>query len=497
MQDIFEVLPESMLELLKAAVKSTKNAKKVMAFSHIDADGISALAIVIQALEYEEKKFNWKNIHQINSESIIDIKTEVERFKPDLVIFSDFGTGQVSLVRTHIATLDFVDKVIILDHHLPQEDAIEDDESSLNHKIIEINPSHHGLSGSHDISGAGIAFLFALALSPENVGLTELAIVGATGDLQDYYGKGFTGVNAAIIRLGEAAGFLRITRDLTFFGINTRPLPYLLQYATDPYLPGLTGEEVACYTFFEELGIPMKDSYDEWRTWVDLSSPEKQIAIQKLIQYVFTMYNDPKIAKGLIGDVIILPNRPEKTDMRSAKEFSTLLNACGRNKRPEIGVEICRGNADAISQGRYLLQEHRKNLATALRRLENDGYKTMPGFYLIDDPETPDTIIGIVIGMAQGSRIIPIDKPIIGISTNTSSDSPLVKLSGRAHKYLVKRGVSLKETFVMVADIMNEKHGTLVAEAGGHPMAAGAFIQKDYVKEFLKLTSENLEKSLT
>ena len=183
--------------------------------------------------------------------------------------------------------------------------------------------------------------------------------------------------------------------------------------------------------------------------------------------------------------------------MRSAKEFSTLLNACGRNKRPEIGVKICLGDPEAITQGNYLLQEHRKNLATALRRLENDGYKTMPGFYLVDDPETPDTIIGIVIGMAQGSRIIPIDKPIIGISTNTSSDSPLVKLSGRAHKRLVKRGVSLKETFVEVAGLLNEKYGTLIAEGGGHPMAAGAFIQKDYVQEFLKLTSENLERTLS
>ena len=89
-----------------------------------------------------------------------------------------------------------------------------------------------------------------------------------------------------------------------------------------------------------------------------------------------------------------------------------------------------------------------------------------------------------------------IDKPIIGISTNTTSDSPLVKLSGRAHKYLLKRGISLKETFVSIADLMNEKYETLVAEAGGHPMAAGAFIHKDHVDEFLKLTSEHLERTL-
>ena len=490
MEKLFESLPESMIELLKEAVQATKRSKKVMAFSHIDADGISALAIIVRAIEHEAKEFKWKNIHQINSESIIEIKNEIEEFQPDLVIFSDFGTGQINLIRNHIAVIDFVDQIIVLDHHLPQ-----DDDSALSHKIIEINPCYHDLSGSYDVSGSGVAFLFAVELSPENVELSELAIVGATGDLQDFYGKGFTGVNKSIIEIGEAAGFLKVTRDLTFFGINTRALPYLLQYATDPYLPGLTGNESTCYTFFEELGIPMKEN-DEWRTWVSLESSEKQSVIQKLIHYIIEVYNDPKKAQGLIGDVIMLPQRPERTEMRSAKEFSTLLNACGRNKRPAVGVKICLGDQEAIIEGRYLLQEHRRNLATALRRLEQDSYETMDGLYLVNDPETPDTIIGIVIGMAQGSRIVPIDKPVIGVSTNTSSDSPLVKLSGRAHKYLIERGINLKETFVSIADLMNEKYETLVAEAGGHPMAAGAFIHKDHVEEFLKLSSEYLKETL-
>ncbi len=495
MENLLESLPEAMLELLREAVLATKKSKRAMAFSHIDADGISALAIIVRALEHEGKEFEWKNIHQINSESIIEIKNEVERYKPDLVIFSDFGTGQINLVRNHIATIDFVNQIIVLDHHLPQDDEVEKDDSVLSHKIIEINPCHHDLSGSYDVSGSGVAFLYAIGLSPENVELSELAIVGATGDLQDYYGKGFTGLNQGIIEIGEATSFLKVTRDLTFFGINTRPLPFLLRYATDPYLPGLTGQEAACYGFFEELEIPMKDK-DEWRTWVSLESSEKQRVIQKLIHYIIEVYNDANKAKGLIGDVIILPQRPERTEMRSAKEFSTLLNACGRNKKPEVGVKICLGDQEAIVEGRYLLQEHRRNLATALRRLESDGYKTMEGYYLVNDPETPDTIIGIVIGMAQGSRIVPIDKPIIGISSNTSSDGPLVKLSGRAHKYLLKRGISLKETFVSIADLMNEKYETLVAEAGGHPMAAGAFINKDHVDEFLELTSDHLEKTL-
>ena len=264
-----------------------------------------------------------------------------------------------------------------------------------------------------------------------------------------------------------------------------------MQYATDPYLPGLTGAEEACYTFYEDLNIEVR-SEGEWRTWVDLRVDEKPKVIQGIIQIVLESYSNPRIAQGIVGDVVVLSNRPPKTEMRSAKEFSTLLNACGRNKRPEVGVRLCMNDPEAFDEGRTLLQQHRRNLAMALRRLETDGYEDRPGMYMVNDPETPDTIVGIVLGMAQGSMIIPIDRPVIGIATNTKNDSPLVKLSGRAHKSLTDRGVNLKEVFVEVADELYSKHDTLVAEAGGHPMAAGAFIQKTYLEEFLDLTSAKL-----
>ena len=483
--------------LLNKASQEVKQSTMVMAFSHIDADGISALAIVVSALQREKKQLEWRNVHQINSETIIEISQEIQKYKPDLVIFSDFGTGQIELIRNHITIFEFVKRIIILDHHLPQDDEPVVSDLASSKKLIEINPCHHGLNGSYDISGAGVAFLFAMTLSEENTDLAALAIVGATGDLQDYYGKGFSGINKMILELGTSAGYLKVTRDLTFFGINTRPLPYLLQYNTDPYLPGITGDEEACFKLLRELNINLKSAQDEWRVWVDLDTDEKQRIIQKLIQLIIATYNDPQMASGLIGDVVILTQRPEKTEMRNAKEFSTLLNACGRNRQPEVGIRVSLGDSDAIPTGRYLLQQHRQNLAQALRLLENGRYVSMPGCYLVDDPEIPDTIIGVVIGMAQGSRIIPIDKPVIGISSSSAEDSPLVKLSGRAHKNLIKRGINLKETFVLVAETMNESYGALVAEAGGHPMAAGAFIHKDHVAEFINRSSQHMASVLT
>jgi len=491
-----DIIPGTMLERINEAIEAILQARKTLAISHIDADGISALSIVVSMLERADVEVVWRNIHQLNSETIQEVHSLVRENKPDLLILSDLGTGQMQLVESTVAMEDTLERIIVLDHHLPSEERAGPTPLRLNTKIIEINPCQHGLDGGYDISGAGVAFLVAFGLSEDNVDLAELAVVGATGDLQDYYGKGFQSVNRAIVSLGEDAGFIKVERDLTFFGINTRPLPYLLEYATEPYLPGITGNNENCFRFYEELEVPVRDASDEWRMWTDLESKEKQIVIRGLFSHILETYDNPRVAEGIVGDVVSLVRRPSRTEMRTAKEFSTLLNACGRNRRSDVGVRICLGDDEAFRQGRTLLQQHRANLASALRRLEADGYLEEEGMYVVRDPQTPDTIVGVVIGMAQGSRIVPVDKPIIGVSTNTSGEGPLVKISGRARAGLVDRGINLRDAFVSVGKAMNDEHEQLVVEAGGHPMAAGAFVHEEFLDEFLKLVSVSLAEPL-
>ncbi len=489
-------LPGTMQDRIVEAVEAIRKAKTALAISHIDADGISALSIIVTFLERVGADVVWRNIHQLNSETIQDVLSLTREHRPDLVIFSDLGTGQMDFIQETVALEDYVTCIIVLDHHIPSEDRSGPISEDPDTKIVEVNPCQHGLDGGYDVSGAGVSFLVALNLSKENVDLSELAVVGATGDLQDRYGKGFTSVNSEIVKLAERAGLVSVERDLTFFGINTRPLPYLLEYATEPYLLGITGDRESCFRFFEELRIPIRNSEDRWRTWTDLEDEEKQAVIQRLFSHILETYEDPSVATGIVGDVIYLVKRPERTEMRTAKEFSTLLNACGRNRRPEIGVRVCLGDEEAYQQGRTLLHQHRTNLASALRRLETDGYFEEDGMYVVRDPETPDTIIGIVIGMAQGSRIVPEDKPVIGVSTNTTGEGPLVKISGRARKILVDRGVNLRDAFVSVGESMNEAHKSQVVEAGGHPMAAGAFVHTDHLEQFLNLVSTQLAKTI-
>ncbi|TFG11981.1 DHH family phosphoesterase [Candidatus Thorarchaeota archaeon] len=487
-------IPSSMNNKIEQAIEAINQSGKVLAISHIDTDGITAMAIIVQFLQRAGKEYLWKNIHQLNSESILTVLELAESEKPDTIIFTDLGTGQYPLIESSLTDLPFVRSIIILDHHLPGDRELPS-RNDRRAEIIEVNPCQHGLSGSSDISGAGVAFLLAYFYESENIDLIELAIVGATGDLQRYYGRGFRGLNKQILDLGRDARFISVDKDLTFFGINTRPLPYLLCYATDPYLPGITGNEESCFSFYSDLNIDIK-SDDRYRVWIDLVNGEKKKVIQKLVAHILETYENPAIAKGIVGDVVNLLSRPERSELRTAKEFSTMLNACGRNRRADVGVKVCLGEPEAIIEGRNLLRQHRANLASALRRIETNGYDEKPGMYIVDDPETQDTIIGIVIGMAQGSKIIPWEKPVIGVSTNTTNKTTLVKISGRARKNLVTIGINLKEVFTSVGKDINEREGRTVIEAGGHPMAAGAFVENGFLDEFLRLSSNKMDSIL-
>ncbi|MHA1735624.1 MAG: hypothetical protein ACTSV8_04560, partial [Candidatus Thorarchaeota archaeon] len=68
--DIIDSLPSEMVDALSLAVCHIRDSKRILAISHIDADGITSLAIVISLLEREGKEFEWRNIHQLNTETM-------------------------------------------------------------------------------------------------------------------------------------------------------------------------------------------------------------------------------------------------------------------------------------------------------------------------------------------------------------------------------------------------------------------------------------------
>ena len=286
---------------------------------HYDADGLSGGALAAGALERMGKAYSRLCYRKISGKEIEEIIGRKEKS----VLFVDFGSGAID-------GLEKIGKdVVVIDHHPARESG-----------ILQANPMLFGIDGATEMSGASAAYFV--------FGVRELApmgIVGAVGDMQ----APLSGWNKRMLKEGEEAGAARHYNDLSMFGRLSRPLTQFLVFSIDPYFPGLTGNEDAVRGFYESLGIGLRDG-ERWRTYLDLSDEEKMLLRSALASYLHEKGRG-WAAKSLIGEVYELLTYPKGTEMRDASEFSTLLNACGRHNRPDVGVDtlLKRPGAYAVS----------------------------------------------------------------------------------------------------------------------------------------------------
>ncbi len=424
--------------------------------SHHDADGITACAIMVDLLRHLGKKTQFVTIKQLDSLTIKDIKDR----DAHTIVFTDMGSGQLTLLDENN-----IENFFVVDHHNPERDDLR-----------QINPHTYGYDGGSDISGAGMAYLVAKSLG--RASMAHIAVVGAVGDMQDSEGK-LHSLNRAIIKDAVAQGSVLAENDLSLFGRHSRMLTQMLAYASDPTLPGLTGNQKACGQFLQSLGISLKDDVVGWRSYVDLTHLERKNLITALYIHLLD-YNTPEfVIQRMIGEVYTLVNERERTELRDAKEYATLLNACGRQDKAEVGVRVCLGDrGEALGTAKRLLESHRRMLRDGLNYLAEKGVKSMDFLYYFDGGgKIKESIIGVIAGMAYGARIIPPDKPVLAFAVD-KDDPEMIKVSSRANWGLVHRGIHL-------GNAMSEQSKKLGGEGGGHDIAAGARIPKDKKNFFL------------
>src|SRR5438309_5001633 len=211
--------------------------------THIDTDGIRDDAIASETLDCAGITHEVAFVKKLD-EAVL---TELKRKGTPLVWFIDLGAGMLHALHG----LD----AVITDHHVPTErevpkalrsDLVRFTESQ--DRVLMLNPHLEG-EGSDVASGAGCAYAVARALSPKNVDLASIADVGALGAVQDQEFRRLAGYNRTILADGIAAGVLEAQIDLRLFGREPRPAYKLLQYATDPWIPRLSGSREACNAF--------------------------------------------------------------------------------------------------------------------------------------------------------------------------------------------------------------------------------------------------------
>ncbi|MEE9323560.1 MAG: DHH family phosphoesterase [Candidatus Aenigmarchaeota archaeon] len=447
----------------KEWVKETKDQIRVV--SHYDADGITSASIMVKTLLRYGKDFHMTIVKQM-SEDILEKLAEEDR---NLFIFLDMGSGQIDLIKKHLSS----SRVIICDHHQPEGEADEN--------IVHINSVVAGVEDN--ISGSGVTYILSRTIDPKNVDLSQLAVIGAIGDSQiDAIGPdwGVSGLNREILKDAESHGKIKVSKGLRLWGRYTRPLHKALSYSMDPHIPGITGSESASVQFLQDLGIPVKKGED-WRTIADLSMEEQKKLTDGIIKE--RIRGDHENPEYVFGDVYELLDK--EGEFRDANEFATMLNACGKMDRANLGVSLCLNGKDAFEKVKKILGNYRREIGKGVgwlrSNIENpEIVKRRSGIYVLAGSNISEHLISNVISIINHSGLLP-EKPLFGFADSEDG----MKISARASDSLVEKGLKLNE-------IMGEISEKLGGEGGGHTGAAAAIIPKEKQDEFINMTEQIL-----
>jgi len=461
----------ALADTASACAERLRAADSVLLASHIDADGLTSAAIAATALERAGISFETvfsKQLDEAELESIAATDHET-------VLFTDFGSGQLDLIAAHETAGDFIP--VIADHHQPADATTE----------FHLNPLLVDINGASELSGAGASYVLARALEAtdsddavDNRDLAALAVVGAVGDMQAGV-DGLRGANTDIVKEGIEAGVIEEMTDLTLYGKQTRPLPKLLEYASDARIPGISNDASGAIEFLSELDLDLKVD-DEWRCWVDLSDDERQTVASALVRRAVSSGVPSGRINDLIGTSYQLSREEPGTELRDVSEFSTLLNATARYERADVGLAVCLGDRDeALDRARHLLRNHRRNLSEGLEWVKTEGISAEDHLQWFDaGDEIRETIVGIVAGMAVGAPGVRRDLPIIAFAEKSDTE---IKVSSRGSHQLIRNGLDLLE-------VMREASRAVGGDGGGHDVAAGATIPTGTQVEFIDHANE-------
>ncbi|HXG74007.1 MAG TPA: DHH family phosphoesterase [Candidatus Nitrosotenuis sp.] len=462
-------LEESLAAFSDTISDCIKSAKTIAVLTHIDCDGITSGSIITKALIRAGAKVTVRTLKEMNSHAIKDMVDDSRQFH----IITDLGGGFAKQLDDSLGANWFV-----LDHH-----EIADDEYD-NERVI--NAWKFGIDGGTGICAGGMAFLAAKSLDRRNSDLAPIAVVSALGDRQDQgEKKSFLGKNAEIAEEAKSSGQLQVDMDLLLFGRETRPLADALAFTSQPFIEGLTWNRDACFSLLKSAGIELKDG-GRFRTPSDLTDDEKRNLLEAITRFASSQ-NATQIMDELIGYTYTFPSEERRSFLRDAREFSTMLNSCGRIGKAGVGIAICAGDRNRMLQeGENILVDYRRMIREYMNILTNERWRISdsPSCLMVNgEGVIPETMTGTISSLLAGS---PKNAGKI-IILRTNGEENTIKFSSRK-SIGCRSGVNLSILMRSGAEKFN-------GVGGGHDAAAGARITKDNLDGFLDFLEHGIKDS--
>ena len=422
-------------KIKKASEKIKSFDKEILIVSHTDTDGIASAAITASILIELQKSFQIKFFKEVSEKNVKEIKEN----QNELIIFTDIGSGYLDILSNIEAD------IIILDHH---ETVGEEKEN-----MILVNPIDYDL----EYSGSGTVYMVAKELLNHDR-LAPLAIVGTIGDVS----------YPTDSKLFETS-LVESEKGLKIYGRYSRPLHQALRYLKILKL----SDSSKAIQFLSEIGIePQKNGV--WRTFENLTDEEKKKLTDAVVKETLNQGNFD--LSKIFGDVLTLKGFPE--ELRDAKEFATILNACANMNEPAVGVALCLGSQKALKDAKGLHRGYKRLIANYMNWVRDNPQsfrQSELATYIVAGDNINENLIGTIVSMLYNSS----EKVLVGMANGDNG----IKISVRS------KDIDIHETVLKAAEFCGGK-------GGGHSFAAGAKIPFESDQKFIEFFEEQLRKNL-
>jgi single-stranded-DNA-specific exonuclease len=345
---------------------AAEDGRSTCIITHQDADGLIAASIICMTFLRMGAKCVIRTISEMAPNIIEQIRSEAHEF----YIFCDLGSGLGSLLSKALG-----EKWIIIDHDkLPEEGLTEGRGKHI------LNAFKYGIDGGSEVSSGGLAFMIATQIEKRNWDLSSVALVSAISDRQDQGDKrSFLGINSEIMKIAQSHGLINVNLDLMFNGRETKPLHEALASTSYPYIHGITWNIENAYSVIKNSGVKMREG-GRWRVLDEIRQEEKSAILDVIVKFVAasSKYDTANLTQNLVGNAYTLVEEDLRSQLRDAREYSTLLNACASAGRAGVAVGICMGDRNvSLNEGEQIARTHQTTLARCISTILTEKWRTV------------------------------------------------------------------------------------------------------------------------
>ena len=203
--------------------------KNILVVSHFDTDGITSAAIFGRCLKKLDSKFSFKIIKSLDKEFIDTLP------KDKIIVFLDLASANLKDLS------QLPNQIFIIDHH-----EINSEEITPNIQVI----NSHLYAEGEEMSSSCLVYLITREMGKKDSEMANLAIIGMVGDLME------TKAGPLVTSIFKDAD-LTIKKGILLYP-STRPLNKALEYCSNPYIPGVTGNQFGALDLLREAQIEFK-----------------------------------------------------------------------------------------------------------------------------------------------------------------------------------------------------------------------------------------------